>query len=258
MSRSYELNYGNKHTVNIGNYENLNPMYNAKLIITVEDGIEVNLNEEFNIMREIVDLNLKNNVRGIKDSLKAKENAEALKQFRFYDKDGKKYISVTSVLNPDLKTPEEIERLKPYGEKGDAQHKLFENAIKTGKIDDLPKELSWIFKDVKIDLRRSEFRVYDDKTLTAGTCDADGYYDDKLTGYDLKSGNLTYKDSLVKAKEQLAEYWNADGKKWEQAIILPTHEKVKQEPIIISRDELVKHLESFMKKRNEFRERYGV
>ena len=43
-----ELNYGNKATINTGNYENISPMFNIKKIL--ESTTDLNINQEFNEM----------------------------------------------------------------------------------------------------------------------------------------------------------------------------------------------------------------
>ena len=51
----YELSYGNKATINTGNYENLNPVYNLKCQKFVSEGETLDLSKEFVTLKEIVD-----------------------------------------------------------------------------------------------------------------------------------------------------------------------------------------------------------
>jgi len=269
MDKTVQIVVGDKWTIPLPEpYSNRSPIVSITETFSIPDGVSI---EEVNKLyfgrvkelRTIVNEQLTT----CRKEILNKSNDEALKSFRFYNDKGQvddydsidfKYVSVTTVLNPEPKSEEEKNRLKPYGEKGDFYHEQLSKALSEGDTSSIPNDMLWIFDNKDFDFRRSEFFVIDEDNAVAGTCDADGFYQKKLAGYDLKTGNLNYKDALTKAKEQVAEYWNADGKRWDLGIILPTHEKMKKEPIIINRNELETHLQSFLKKRMIFKERYGI
>ncbi len=265
--KTYELNYGNKATVNLGDYENLSPMYNEKLIITVEDGIEINIAEELEKMRAIVDEQLRLNVLNIRNAKKAKD----IGNFRFYTKDGKQYISVTSVLNPEPKTPEDEARLKPYGDRGTALHRIFAHLIENGELTSPTaeeKELCssvggflgyefWFKKDERFDFRGAEREIFNDELQFAGRYDADGYFYGQPALFDLKSGSLD-KSGIDKAFLQLSAYNASLETPKEVLVIIPVGPKSKKEPIITEGEKIKVYWDLFKIKRQAFRDKYGV
>lgn len=265
-TKTYEICYSNSAKVNMGDYEQLSPFYSTKLVIEA-DGVEVDVKAEYEKMREDVDLLLKANVDNIKNAKKAKE----IGNFRFYTKDGKQYVSVTSVLSPEPLSPEDEERLKPYGARGTALHRILSQVINTGNLLQPTKEEIdacasvggfagydlWFLNDKKFDFAKSEIAVYNDAELYAGRYDADGYFDSKTALYDLKTGSLD-KKGLDKAFMQLAAYNKCLPEPAECLVILPVSPKAKQEPIVITNGDIEKYFGLFMAKRQEFKKRYGV
>lgn len=268
MKKTYEINYGNKATVNMGDYENLSPMYNIKKIITIDDGIEIDLKEEFEDMREIVDLELRKNVENIKNAKKAKD----VGNFRFYERNGLKYVSVTSILNPEPKTPEEQARLKPYGDRGTALHRQFAHLIENGALTSFTTEEKeacssvggfagyefWFKDDPRFDFRTSEVEVFNDEFLYAGRFDAFGFYNTKNAIFDLKSGSLDKAGGVEKALMQLSAYNSCFGEKNAILVVIPIGPKAKKEPIVVEGEHIDKYWGMFKAKREEFKKRYGV
>jgi hypothetical protein len=255
--RTYELSLGDKWLIPLKQYENRSPMVNIKEIITSE--VELT-DKELKDRLFVMSANVNEVLRKIRADINSGYISEVLKDFRFYDSKGRKYPSVSAILNPDPKTAEQKAFLEPYGLKGEHYHSCFGELINTGICSDksVEKELEWIFNLKRFDFRRSEFVVLDDTNEYGGRCDADGFDGELPAGFDLKSGNLTNKGEIEKTFEQLSAYWNADGKRWESAIILPLHEKMKKEPIVRTRPQLEEYLKSFLSKRDKFRERYGI
>ena len=265
ISKKYELTYSNSAKVNMGDYEQISPMYSEKLIID-SDGIEINISEEFGKMRDLVDTQLRSNIENIKNAKKAKE----IGSFRFYERNGLKYVSVTSVLNPEPKTLEEEARLKPYGDRGTALHRIFAHLIETTELSSptlKEKELCstvggfggyefWFDGDKRFDFRLSEIEVFDDELLVGGRYDADGFFMKRPALFDLKSGSLD-KTGLDKAKMQLAEYNACLEIPKEVLVILPLGPKAKKEPIVIEGEEIKVYRDLFLLKRKAFKDKYG-
>jgi hypothetical protein len=268
MKRSYEINYGNKATLNTGNYENLNPMFNIKVIIDgveyVPEEVEVNLQREFERIKGIVDDQLQQKINEVKQG----ELIKALKHIRFYEKDGIKYPSVTSVLSPD--PIEGVPNLELYGLRGDIMHRWFAEIVTTGKSDyfisDAEKDklviiggmegfdISWVVDDKQFEFDRSEVEVFNYKDIYAGRYDADGLLGGKTALFDVKSGDLS-KAGIEKAFIQMSAYAHCvpDIK---QLVVLPCNPKAKKVPVVST--DIDKFYAMFMQKRAEFKERFGI
>jgi len=261
----YELVYSNSEKVNLGDYSQRNPFYSIKKLVPVLSLEE--LSNELKDLRTLIDNELRLNVQEIKTGLRAK----TMTNFRFYEKDGKKYVSVTSILDPEPKTPEQQAFLKPYGIRGSALHRVFGDYVTSGKLiyEFLKEEVDgcssvggfegfkfWFQGDERFDFRRSEIEVYNEKELYAGRFDADGYFDEHPALFDLKSGDLG-KSGVDKAFCQLAGYNACLEEPAEALVIIPINPKYKNEPIIKTGDEITKYFNMFMAKRKAFKEKYG-
>jgi len=247
-----ELNYGNKATINTGNYENISPMFNIKRII--QSSTDLNITNELNAMKDIVDGQLN-------DYIKAHQ-AEILNP-RTYEKDGKKYVSVTQVITP---IKPKIPNFELYGLRGDIYHRIYKRWTTENKyIVDISLEekeklkpvkgiednaLDWIIKLEDIEYITSEKTVYNDTYLYAGTYDSAGLFKKVPSVLDLKSGRI----DLDKCFMQLSAY--AKCLDVEQMVILPIHPSEKHEPIISN--EVDFYFGMFIQKRKDFKERYGL
>lgn len=266
MKKTFECMYSNSMKINMGDYEQLNPFFAGKIVIEA-DGIEVDMKEEFENLRELVDLQLKNSVDNIKNSKKAKD----IGNFRFYERNGLRYVSVTSVLNPEPKTPEEQARLKPYGDRGTALHRIFSHLITNGELVKPTKEEEaacksvggfsgydfWFKDDERFDFRLSEVECFNDELLYAGRFDANGFFDGKPCIFDLKSGSLD-KTGIDKAFMQLAAYNACFGEKNGILVVIPIGTKAKKEPIVAEGEQVTAYFNKFMAKREAFKKQYGV
>ena len=263
--KSSELFYANSAKINMGDFEQLSPFYSLKITFD-NQGEDVDLDTEYEKMRESVDTLLRMNIDNVKNAKKAKE----IGNFRFYDKNGKKYISVTSVLNPIPKTPEEEARLKPYGDRGTILHRHFSSYITDAVLtpitvaeEDNCAEVGgflgyefWFKDDPNYDFRSSEITLYNDEHEYAGRCDADGFYGKEPALYDLKSGSLN-NDGIEKAFLQLAAYNACYTEPRDLLIILPIGPKAKKAPLITRGADIKKYFEMFLAKRKSFKVKYG-
>lgn len=266
MKKVYELVYSNSAKVNMGDYEQLSPFYSTKIVIEVPEDVSVDVRQEYEKLRSDVDSLLKTNVENIRNAKKAKE----LGNFKFYTKDGKQYVSVTSVLSPEPKTPEDEERLRPYGARGTAKHRIFATLVNTGKLEVPTKEEEeacasvggfvgydlWFVGDKRFDFSVAEVEVYNDKELYAGKYDAKGFFEDLKAKYDLKSGSLD-KKGLDNAFMQLAAYDACEEEPSDCLVVLPIGPKAKKEPIVARGEEIKKYYDMFLAKRKAFRDKYG-
>lgn len=266
MGRTYELVYSNSAKVNMGDYEQLSPFYSSKVVIE-ENGTPVDVRSEYEKLRGEVDELLKLNVEAIKNARRAKE----IGNFRFYEKDGKQYVSVTSILNPEPKTAEQIAFLKPYADRGTALHRQFQHLIERGKLDNFTDEEKsacasvggflgyefWFKDDKRFNFSIAEVTVYNDAELYAGRYDANGFFENKSAMFDLKSGSLD-KSGVEKAKMQLAAYNACLVEPMDVLVIIPVGPKSKKEPIVMEKAEISKYFSMFMSKRQEFRKKYNV
>ena len=256
MNKIYEINYGNKHTVPMAQYENQSPMFNIKVII--EGAERIHLGKELKKIAKIVDMELHEKVRLIKQE----QLVKALKHLRFYEKNGKQYPSVTSIINPEPYLADPL-----YGERGDLLHELFasnqydyeftpDEEVKYASIGGIRQyTLKWIKEDTDIEFDKSEVEVFHDKEMYAGRYDRDGLYKGKVAIYDLKTGVLN-KAGQEKAFMQLSAYAKATGLNVENLVILPCGPKVKNLPIVST--DVEKYFSMFIEKRIAFKERFGI
>jgi hypothetical protein len=253
----------------IASYENLKPYY--EISADVEEGEDVDA--AMKKLRSIVRWHFEQEGNNAKADLIAKQYSG----IRFYDKDGKKYPSVTSILgwNVDWKISED--ELQQYGSRGTIVHKLIEGYLSTGKwIDptnapELALEvatvtagslaLSWadcsykaaleaIEGDLKVIAQEQE--LFNDEHLYAGRADLVCEYKGERAILDMKTGNTT-------DMRQLAAYAAClDGIK--KLIILPVgptdNKSGFKKPIICS--DIEKEFKGFLYARRQFRERFGV
>ncbi len=195
---------------------------------------------------------------------------------RFYEKDGKKYPSVTSILNWDKEWRVTDDELQQYASRGNIVEYLINKYIETGEWID-PTQVPELREDVSIlmggslmftweqcshkafmeqyskKIKALEFQrtVFNEENLYAGTLDILGGYDDILSVMDIKCGGWQMM--------QLAAYANCiEGV--EQLVILPvgpTDNKCGYKRPVIE-DAIQKEYEEFLKARAKFKRRFGI
>lgn len=253
----------------IATYENLKPYY--EISAELEEGD--NVDESMKALRKIMRWHFEQEGNNAKADLIEKQYSG----IRFYEKNGKKYPSVTSILswNVDWKISED--ELQQYSARGTIVHKLIEQYLSDGKwmdpmsIVDLSTEvatvtagslaLSWkdcsyeksletIKEDIKIVQQEQE--LYNDEHLYAGRSDLVCMYKGKKSIIDFKTGTTT-------DMRQLAAYAACmDGV--EQLVIVPvgpTDNKSGIKKPIISTD-VTGEFKKFLYARSAFRERFGI
>lgn len=198
-------------------------------------------------------------------------------QLRFYERDGKKYPSVTSILGWDKDWRITQDELRQYASRGTIVGEMVEQYLSTGKWI-VPEETPSLAEDVAVLLGGSlglhweqcshkEFcdkfakeivaettqkQIFNDQALYAGTLDICGTYAGKVSVMDVKCGGWDMR--------QLAAYAMALDADIKQLVILPTgptdNKCGYKKPVICTT--LQKEYEEFLKARAKFKRRFGV
>jgi len=253
----------------IASYENLKPYYEIVAELDADDDVDV----EFKKLKDVLRWHFEQEGNRAKADVIEKQYAG----IRFYEREGKKYPSVTSITgwNTDWKITED--ELQQYGSRGTIVHKLIELYFRDGmwrnplEIPELEndvavlmggsKKLSWIdcsyvaaIKAIAGDLQvlEQENELYNEEHLYAGRADLLCKYKGKLTIMDFKTGATT-------DMRQLAAY-GACCEGVEQLVILPVgptdNKSGLKKPVVSTNIE--KEFKSFLYARAKFRERFGI
>lgn len=198
---------------------------------------------------------------------------------RFYEKGGKKYPSVTSILNWDKEWRVTDDELRQYASRGNIIEALVEEFLKTGEWID-PLGIPALREDVSILMSGSlmftwencshkafmkayrdkiqviqveafQRTVYNDEALYAGTYDIKGKFDNIRSIMDIKTGGFDMR--------QLAAYAICE-KDIAQLVILPvgpTDNKCGYKRPVVC-DTVQKEFAEFLKARAKFKQRFGV
>jgi len=259
----YEISYTNKATINIGNFENLQPLYSVKKKIETPVPLSDDVLEEHYIkLQKLIDKLLENNIRSIKT---APKRDVLPPHIRVEEKEGKQYIHVTDIINPQPFCGNQL-----YGERGTRLHRILQKLIELGNyefnITDTEEktyegiggirkfDFKWIL-DLGLDFRSSETEVWNEELLTVGRYDADGFYKGELCMFDLKSG----KPGLKQTKDafmQMACYIKSTGRDYQNMVIIPIHPEANKQ--LIMTNEIDKYYDMFKEKRSAFRDKYGL
>jgi len=264
-----EIKHSVQAVISTGAYENQREMF--ELLATLKEGEDpkkaMQELEEFNHSR------LDMAVNRAKTDLIEKQYAS----IRFYEKDGKKYPSVTSILGWSIDWKISEDELQQYGSRGSIVHKIVETYLKGQKWvepDDLPelKEdiaivcggslgLSWkdcthkaFFeqhgKDIEVD--KIEQEVFNDESLYAGRYDFKGKYKGVEALFDIKTGNTS-------DFRQLAAYAVCESS-IKNLIICPVgatdNKSGYMKPKVC--DTIQAEYKAFLKARTKFKSRFGI
>ena len=249
MKKTMEIVYGNSLKINRGNYEQEAPLYSAKSIIEV-NGEAFDEKAEYTRLRQIVDPLLTEHWE------KAKLDLSGL---RIRIKDGKRYVSVTSILNHD----KDFSEIDPeYAIRGKEFHRLVNQAIRNKKWE-APKVplLRLKYEDIKykeffiahksrlnFEGAQLEVEVFNDDHLYSGEVDLICLVDDVKTIVDLKTGSWDWK--------QLIAYWKCSVDFPQVAIFDLKLGKLEiLDPFSSKANE---HWEKFLIKRGEVKARFAV
>ena len=247
--KTYEICYSNSFKINRGNYEQEAPFYSQKVIIQSKTAVDVRA--EYSKLRSIVD-----------ELATAQYNASKLDQsgLRIRIKDGKKYVSVTSILSGGKK----LEIDPEYGIRGTELHRIFNIFVDTGKwespkvalskltYDEIPYKKLFEMYGSSIDFAVNEknIEVFSDDHLYSGEIDIICFVNGIKTLADFKTGSWHW--------EQLVAYYKALQDKEIQQLGVFDAKKCKLEIISVSDAKARKAWESFLKKRGAVEAIYGV
>jgi len=247
--KTYELCYSNSFKINKGNYEQEAPFYSQKVVIESDE--EIDVKAEYAKLRAIVD-----------ELATAQYNASKLDQsgLRIRIKDGKNYVSVTSILGGGKKYEGDPE----YGTRGTELHRLFDIYCETKKWEEPKVVLQKLtYDDIKykeffeenkdrIDFTgfQNNIEVWNEDHLYSGEIDTVCKVDAKKTLADYKSGSWSW--------EQLVAYYKALGDKEIEQLAVFDVKKNKLEIIKVTDAKARKSWESFLRKRGAIEAIYGV
>jgi hypothetical protein len=253
----------------IASYENLKPYYEISADLAEGEDVDACMKQLESILRWHFDQ--------ASNRAKADVIEKQYAGIRFYEKDGKKYPSVTSILgwNIDWKISED--ELQQYSSRGNIIHKMIEIFLQTKKWPDpleIPelendiatlmagsKKLTWqdcsyekaideVMADIKV--MQLEGDMFNDEHLYAGRADLYCLYKGKKTIMDFKSGSTT-------DMRQLAAY-AACKEGIEQLVIVPVgpteNKSGIKKPVICTN--IDKEFKGFLYARAKFRERFGI
>ena len=258
MRKVIEVTYANSMKINKGNYEQEAPLYSAKSIIEIDfsqeddpkdlpkiDWERAVWDNEYAKLKQVVDpLLLAHYQAARKDS----------GHLRIRVKDGKKYPSVTSIINPD-----ELKIDPTFGLRGTEIHRLINVFIDSeGKTWEEPKvDIDPLkYEDIKykewfeqhgFNFSKSKFEqnrvFYNEQYMFSGEIDLllnDVYL------YEFKTGSWKI--------EQLAAYWKSLNIA-ESAVIVDLK---KARTIEFQPNQLVQYWEKFLILRGKFLQRFGI
>ena len=267
--KTKEIKVGLSGTIPIASFENLKPYFEISAEIEAGDNVDEKLKE----LRKIIKQHFEQEGNNAKAELIEKQYSN----IRFYEKDGKKYPSVTSILNWNVDFRISEDELQQYGARGTIVHRLIEEYLGAEKwveptaIPELNNEVATVtagslglhWKDcsymkavegLKDDLKVEglEVELFNDEHLYAGRSDLLCVYKGKRTIVDFKTGTTS-------DMRQLAAYAVCD-KGVEQMMIVPcgpTDNKSGVKKPIISSD-IAGEFKKFVYARQAFRERFGI
>jgi len=134
MKRILEITSSFTGTISTANYENSKPLFSVKEVVELDQEVMNDLDDKYieNRQKQLHDL-CYNQFKQIADQLYAERIAKTYKNIRFYDGiGGKKYPSVTSIINMDKDFGIPQDELQQYASRGTIIHKQVEIFLKTG------------------------------------------------------------------------------------------------------------------------------
>jgi hypothetical protein len=255
--KQIEITYSRSTKINKGNYEQDSPMFSAKEIIQV-NGEPFSYHEEYSRLRSQVDPLIEGYMN---------EWNQKLAKIRTRIKDGKKYISVTSVLCPDG-LPEQVKTkefgmvpMVKYSDRGTELHRLWDVWRETGKIEKPAVDVTPLRYD-DVDLKRfidthkdrigkrlsPKIEVFNDTHLYSGELDELSVVDGLNTLVDLKTGSWKWEQHTAYFKCPLPV-------KIEQFAVFDfKNNKIELLPV----KDAVSYWENFLKLRGAITARFGI
>lgn len=267
--KTKEIHMGLSGVIPQGAYENLRPSYD----MTVEPEDDEDRNKIFADLSRFLHQLFDQEANRAKADLIEK----MYEQIRFYERNGKKYPSVTSILDIFKDWKITVDELRQYAARGTIVHALITEYLISGEWPD-PLEMESLKEEVsilmsgslnmtwescshktfvekygeKIKIEKYEQEVFNDEVLYAGRYDIFGEYDGIRSIMDFKTGS-------VYDFRQLAAYAVCEDKV-EQLVIFPigpTDNKCGYIRPIVN-DTIQAEFREFLKARAKFKNRFGI
>jgi len=252
MKRIVEINYGSSITVNRGNYENWKPMWHQKVTLELNGAplyeVEAIENAEFERIKSKLDKFANDEFE------KSKLDASHL---RIRVKDGKRYVSVNSILHPE---PLPID--PEFAMRGTGIHQIFNTWLDTGKWEKPSIELKKLsyedikykeffekFKDrINFKNHKKNIEVFHEVHFYSGEIDVVCEVDGIASITDLKCGAWDW--------TQLIAYYKAHNSVKQLVIFDLKNQKL--EILSLKDPKCQVYWEKFLIKRGETKSRFGV
>lgn len=256
-----KLTFSNKKTINVGNYENENPMASITVEFENPEGDAAFCAQQFEEMVMSVNSLLKQQEERIKNPKKH------LSHHRIDVIDGISYVHVTTAITPITPLIRDIEK---HGEVGTLLDGICKHYIDNGVfvMPEVTLDEKWskilidcfngiqdVFLTHKddLDLHGHSMKVLSKEHRYVGELDAFGNYKESPALFDFKKTKDLSKSIVEKYFMQLAAYAKAQTIfDVESLVILSPFNK----PLVTN--EVEKYFEMFLKKRAEYKETYGV
>lgn len=276
MKNKVKVSSGFQGVIPTGSFQNSRPSFNAEVEFEI-DGDQDQVLFAVEAMQEELYKVCREKFNTVAEQERIEKVKSDRKDFRFYEKDGVEYPSVTSILNYDSDFLIDENELKQYASQGSIIHAQVAEYIKTGVWKN-PKEIEGLIPDLFIvksgslqlsldgwdflsflkkypmDKLKNGEMVINETERYAGLPDGYGVFNGLNSIFDIKRTPEKTKNFI-----QMAGYAKASKEKVEQMIIIPLNDKTEQgfsKPIISN--EIDKYYELFLYKRKQFKKVYGV
>lgn len=263
-----------------GNYENFKPMYSVKEIVTCNGDADEVISSRTDDLRSILNRKLQEDYERMRLEQIKKTRAD----LRFYERGGRQYPSVTTIINGIEPIQFDPDKLKQYASRGSLVHSQIAHFFKSGaweadvlkvpgtKLDHLivtqgSLQLSitdpnfpafWEKHSGDFNVTGSEVTIFNDEYLYAGTADLICEYKGKKSIADFKTGSDYGNERLVKYFQQMAAYAKClEG--IEQIVVIPLNPSNKcgyGAPIVET--DIDRFFTLFLNSRAAFKDVYGV
>ena len=278
--RTVEITVSLGAVIPTGQYENIQPSYQAKESIEVDGDAEDVIRKKLDFLRSIISQKIDQDYARIRNESIRKK----LDKIRFTERNGILYPHVTSIIECLDPIKFDPDKLKQYVSRGNLVHAQIDHFFRTGimeeDFDDIPgtkldkmiveqgsehldyKKPSfknfWEKYKSRIYPMGNEMKVYNDKELYCGSLDLYCIYDNVYCIFDFKTASTYDKKKLERYWKQLSAYAKCvDGVK--QMVIIPLNPKKEAgfgEPIVC--DEVDKYFNLFMQDRDAVRKMYNI
>jgi hypothetical protein len=276
-NRTVEITASVSAVIATGNYENYKPMFSVKDIVTVNGNADEVISKRTDELRVLLSSKLAEEY----DRMRLETVKRTRPDIRIYEKNGKSYPSVTSILSAIEPINFDPVKLAQYASRGTIVHAQADHFLKTGVWESDVAKLPGLMSDYLIvtqgDLKlkwtdcnfqgfwekygknfvveKTETEVFNDEHIYAGRLDILCTYEGKRTIADIKTASDYDNAKLDKYFRQLSAY--AVCEKAEQMVIIPLNPSNKSgfgNPIVETNVE--GYFKAFLANRAEFRKIY--